>query len=218
MHSAKSGMRLNIQSGFECGYNSPLAIANDEINLDAGTHYLLGRNGKGKTTLLRTISRLIPTYSGSFTKSSNTVFIPEDLSFDAELTPKAIFKALLPKGSIEDALTFAKEIELDVKKLYGKLSTGNKRKVLLVLSEFQLHGEEEGLVMMDEPLSGLDQEVRAIVEKRWNESKDKFTRLISYHPDNERASIQSALVISGGELKHVKGESLNWGELKQLVD
>ena len=85
MRDAESAIKLKIQSGFECGYNTPLASAREDINLTSGTHYLLGRNGKGKTTLLRTLARLMPAFSGEFTKPKDALFLPEDLVFDSEL-------------------------------------------------------------------------------------------------------------------------------------
>ena len=208
---------MNISKNFTFGHTDFLARSNDEINLQPGTHYLLGRNGTGKTTLLRTLSDLLPPLSGKFESNSKKLFLAEDMHFDRELSPRIIFKSLLPKSMLAEALEMASKIELDTKLPYGKLSTGNKRKILLILSEYQIDKTSSSFIMMDEPLSGLDQEVRDFIQNRWMENNLNKTRLISYHPDNENASLNSAIIISNKELTHIEGDSLNWSQLRELM-
>jgi hypothetical protein len=49
-----------------------------------------------------------------------------------------VFRMLLPKGRLAEALKLAADIELDVKKPYGRLSTGNRRKTSLIVAEFSV--------------------------------------------------------------------------------
>jgi hypothetical protein len=42
---------IRFGSGLEIGYTTTLARFEGEVRLTAGTHYLLARNGRGKTTL-----------------------------------------------------------------------------------------------------------------------------------------------------------------------
>ncbi|NIP93140.1 MAG: ABC transporter ATP-binding protein, partial [Akkermansiaceae bacterium] len=43
---------MNLTKGLGIGYGSLLAEVTEDISLEVGTHYLLARNGRGKTTLL----------------------------------------------------------------------------------------------------------------------------------------------------------------------
>lgn len=205
---------FKIEEGASFGYTNQILTNSKEIQLCAGTHYLLGRNGKGKTTLLKTLAGLLPPLSGKINKQANFAYIPEDLHFDDQLSSKVILKSLLTKEAYALAEEVAEEIELDLKKTYGTLSTGNKRKVLFLLSEFQLHGKENAIILMDEPLLGLDQEVRNYIHNRWKENADQKIRLISYHPDDDDLELKSVLLISDGTLQHFENENLRWNELK----
>src|SRR5210317_1970588 len=82
-----------LRKGFGIGYGSLLAEVTDDIPLRNGTHYLLARNGRGKTTLLKTLSGLLKKVAGEFETEGYCQFVGDDLSFDRELTPKMIFGA-----------------------------------------------------------------------------------------------------------------------------
>ena len=209
---------VNIHKNFSIGYKgSTLVTTDNDITLTSGTHYLLGKNGMGKTTLLRTLADLLPPTKGDFSYKGRKLFLPEDLQFDKELNAKAIITSLIPKSRHREALEVASKIELNTKLPYGKLSTGNKRKILLILSEYQLEKESPSFIMMDEPLSGLDQEVREFIQARWNTKDENKSRLISYHPDNENATLTSVLIITKGKLKHITGKSLDWSQLRKMI-
>jgi ABC-type transport system involved in cytochrome bd biosynthesis fused ATPase/permease subunit len=63
-HQAPS---IHLDSGLEIGYGSPLArFGRVRQPLSGGTHFLLARNGRGKTTLLRTLARSLKPVSGNF--------------------------------------------------------------------------------------------------------------------------------------------------------
>ena len=78
--------------------------------------------------MLRTLARTVKEIAGDCEASGYTQYLPEDLRFDPEITSKAIFSAMLPKSRMADALSLAKDIELDTTKQYGRLSTGNRRR------------------------------------------------------------------------------------------
>ena len=56
---------LTLSSGLTIGYQTPLAKTEDTISLQPGTHFLIARNGRGKTTLLRTIARSLKELHGT---------------------------------------------------------------------------------------------------------------------------------------------------------
>ncbi|MBC7979370.1 MAG: hypothetical protein H7Y36_02280, partial [Armatimonadetes bacterium] len=106
---------IHLEAGLEIGYASPLARFDDSVRLTGGTHFLLARNGRGKTTLLRTIAGTQRTLGGKLRVDGYVQYLPEDLRFDPEITPALIFRMLLPKGRLNEALDLARRIELDVR-------------------------------------------------------------------------------------------------------
>ena len=140
MNLPELSARVELSCGLSIGYEGRLACVDgrDEgIVLEGGTHYLLARNGRGKTTLLKTLAGVLNPLGGDYSCEGRCQYLSEDLTFDRELPAKAIFKAFLKKGKYAEAIDLAQTLELDVKKPYGQLSTGNKRKVALLLQSSQ---------------------------------------------------------------------------------
>ncbi len=202
----------------EIGYGKPLARLPEAIRLDAGTHFLLARNGRGKTTLLRTLARTLKHVSGEFHTEGFTQYLPEDLRFDPELTPRMIFRMLLPKVRLDEALALAADIELDTKKPYGRLSTGNRRKTALIMAEFSVKPEGGNILLLDEPFSGLDAHARQAFEEIWKKSAENVLRLVSCHPDYDSMEMPSALLIESGTIRHHAGSGQTWTGLKNLLN
>ncbi len=133
--------------------------------LTGGTHFLLARNGRGKTTLLRTLAGTLRPVTGKFRTAGFVQYLPEDLRFDPEITPAMVFRMLLPKARLPEARELAGRIELDVKKPYGRLSTGNRRKTSLIMAEFSVKPDAGNILLLDEPFSGLDAFARQAFEE-----------------------------------------------------
>lgn len=190
----------------------------ETVNLGPGTHFILARNGRGKTTLLRTIARTLHKISGDFITTGEVQYLPEDLRFDAEITPAMIFKSLIPKRRLAEALALAARIELDVKKPYGRLSTGNRRKTSLIMAEFSVRPDSGNILLLDEPFSGLDAFARQAFEDIWHRSSDNVLRLVSCHPDYDSMEISSALLIEGSRIRHLSGGHQTWSQLKTLLN
>jgi len=209
---------IELGSGMEIGYRTPLARSAQTIHLQAGTHFLLARNGRGKTTLLRTLAQTLKVLSGGFRTTGHTQYLPEDMRFDAELTGKTIFKSLLPKDRLAEALRLAADIELDVKKPYGCLSTGNRRKTALIVAEFSVRRDTGNILLLDEPFSGLDVHARQAFEDIWKTSSGNVLRLVSCHPDYDSMKMPSALLIESGGIRHLDANDQTWSELKTLLN
>ncbi|WP_018970727.1 ATP-binding cassette domain-containing protein [Rubritalea marina] len=208
-----------MNQGFSIGYNHPLAEVGAPVALGDGTHYLLARNGRGKTTLLRTLAGVLKSLSGQFKIDGCLQFVPEDIEFNDHLNSKVLFKALLPKDRFDACVGFADSIELDLNMSYRSLSTGNKRKVSWLLAEFSVVEGQNNIVLLDEPFTGLDSYTREKIMEYWGENSDGICRLVSCHPDFDSMCIGSAVLISEGQLSHSASQELaSWGELKkQLV-
>lgn len=213
MNSSKTP-QIQLHSDLTIGYHQPLARFGNPVELQSGTHFLLARNGRGKTTLLRTLARSIPAISGSFTLSGFLQYLPEDMRFDAEITPSMIFRMLLPKARYSEAIGLAKSIELDVKKPYGQLSTGNRRKTNLIVAEFSVKPDTGNILLLDEPFSGLDAFARQAFEDIWKQSSGNVLRLVSCHPDYDAMPMPSAILIEGQTARHLMEPNQTWSSLK----
>jgi ABC-type multidrug transport system ATPase subunit len=209
---------IHLDSGLEIGYTSPLARFGQAITLEGGTHFLLARNGRGKTTLLRTLARTLKPLGGSFRLQGFTQYLPEDLHFDPYIKPETIFRMLLSRARFPQALELAARIELDVKKPYGRLSTGNRRKTHLITAEFSVQAHSANILLLDEPFSGLDAFARQAFEEIWRTSTQQVLRLVSCHPDYDAMPMPSALVIEGQHARHLKGDTQTWSSLKNLLN
>ena len=209
---------IHLDRGLEIGYGSPLASFGEAVELSGGTHFLLARNGRGKTTLLRTLAGTQKPVSGNFRVEGSVQYLPEDLRFDPTITPAMVFRMLLPKTRMEDAHKLAEDIELDVKKPYGRLSTGNRRKTSLIVAEFSVKPDRGNILLLDEPFSGLDAFARQAFEAIWKESSSNVLRLVSCHPDYDSMVMPSALMIEGKSARHLSGSHQTWSGLKSLMN
>jgi ABC-type multidrug transport system ATPase subunit len=209
---------IHLDSGLEIGYGNPLARFGEPVSLSGGTHFLLARNGRGKSTLLRTLARTLKPVSGNFRTEGFMQYLPEDLRFDAEITPSVIFRTLLPKARLGEAIELAERIELDVKKPYGRLSTGNRRKTNLIAAEFAVKPGCGNILLLDEPFSGLDAFARQVFEEIWRASAANVLRLVSCHPDYDSMEMPSALLIEGKNARHLNGGGQTWSQLKNLLN
>ncbi len=209
---------IHLDSGLEIGYSSPLAKFGESVALGGGTHFLLARNGRGKTTLLRTLARTQKPLAGNFRTAGFLQYLPEDLRFDPTVTPALVFRMMLPKSRLDAAFALASRIELDVKKPYGRLSTGNRRKTSLIMAEFSVKPENGNILLLDEPFSGLDAFARQAFEQIWKESSDNVLRLVSCHPDYDSMEMPSALMIEGHHARHLHDSSQTWSTLKSLMN
>ncbi|MEO5716347.1 MAG: ATP-binding cassette domain-containing protein [Luteolibacter sp.] len=214
----KQAPSIHLDSGLEIGYGSPLARFGQEVTLTGGTHFLLARNGRGKTTLLRTLAKTLKPLSGKFQVEGFVQYLPEDLRFDPEITPAMVFRMLLPKAKVAEALDLAKRIELDAKKPYGRLSTGNRRKTNLIMAELSVKSDTGNILLLDEPFSGLDAFARQAFEEIWKNSTSNVLRLVSCHPDYDSMEMPSAVMIEGQNVRHFHDEGQTWSGLKNLMN
>lgn len=216
--SQPKGPQIQFEKDLVIGYNKQsLAKFTEPVQLGSGTHFLLARNGRGKTTLLRTVAGTLKPITGAFRHSGFMQYLPEDMRFDGEITPKTIFRTLLPSKRFSEAMELAERIELDVRKPFGKLSTGNRRKTTLITAEFSVRTNHGNILLLDEPFSGLDAFARAAFEEIWRDSSDEVLRLVSCHPDYDSMQMPSALLIERETARHITSEEQTWNTLKDQL-
>lgn len=203
-------------SGLTKQYGKNKAVNNVNIHIKQGDIYgLIGRNGAGKTTILKMISGLAAPTDGEFSlfgksgKNATRVMnrvgtliespgIYRNLSAAQNLEIKCIAMGVRKKGVVEELLKTV-GLENVGKKKVGKFSLGMKQRLGIALA---LVGDTD-LVVLDEPINGLDPqgiaEVRETIE-RLNKEKG-ITFIISSHILEELSKIATNYgIIHNGEL------------------
>jgi len=210
---------LSLPEHFAIGFNNkPLATASQQIEVESGNHFLLARNGRGKTTLLRTLAGSLKPLAGEANIKGRAQFIGEKLRFDSYLSGRQILTALLPSSNLEAAEDLAVRAELDLSQTYGRYSTGNRQKLHLVLAEFRYKEDEPTILLLDEPFTGLDEPSRQAFLLCWEQRQNNKLRLITIHPDYDGTQLGRAILISEGHIRHAHAEEgQTWGTLKTAL-
>jgi ABC-2 type transport system ATP-binding protein len=190
------------------------AVDGLDMNVPRGTVYgFLGRNGAGKTTTIRMLAGLAHATGGNmrvlgFDPRTDSPAILErtGLVVDKMLIPSMtgddlvrFNRGFFPRWSDALASKYAEVLELDMKRKFKKLSTGNRTKLCLLLALSQ--GAE--LIMLDEPTAGLDpvvtdQLLRVMVEDFANEGRTLF--LSSHHLSEVERIAEWVGIIDHGKL------------------
>ncbi|MBN2766166.1 MAG: ABC transporter ATP-binding protein [Paludibacteraceae bacterium] len=197
-------------------YSRRAHLLNDlSLTLDAGRiHGLLGKNGEGKSTLLKLISGLVFAQSGEIDVLgfhpqkrepqllSDIFFLSEELP-QINLSIEKFEKVYSPFYQSYDAALFNRflsEFEIKDKKAnMTRLSHGQKKKVMIA---FGLATNTK-LLLMDEPTNGLD-----------IPSKAQFRRMVASVIDDQRC-----LVISTHQVHDLDGliDSISIMEQHKIV-
>lgn len=177
---------------------------------------LLGASGCGKTTLLKIIAGFEKIDRGSVTKDGK-VFVddkgaflpPQDRSLNMVFQQFALWPHMNVKEHLEYALKGkggSKDIEEEIKKMLetvelsgfekaypGDLSGGQKQRVSLARALIT----KPEMILMDEPLSALDANLRVEMRKFIKEIHQRFKSLIIYvtHDQVEALTMSDRIVI-----------------------
>ena len=206
---------LHLNKGLEIGYRRRcIARLNNDLRFRRGeTTLLLGSNGQGKTTLMKTLSGLLPPVAGEV-KKTRAMYLSDEVDFPGSLTPVEIVSCLDPAGDYRDlARELIKNLELENKR-YSVLSKGNRQKARIVFAEVLAGVREVELLGLDEPLSGLDFQTRDYLIDRWFKVKSTDRHvLVSMHP-SEIATLPSQIVlVAQGEISTTDPDT-PWEEIR----
>lgn len=205
------------QFGHRCGppwkrSTRTLVTLTEDVTLGAGLHLLVAPNGSGKTTFLRTIAGLHPILDGQHSIAGRMHYVADELRMDPELAPRALFRAWFSAEGLEHALQLAGTLKLDVRCAIGKQSRGNRQKVLLILAETLAAGPDPSLLLLDEPMTGLDAQTRDIVAAHWA-ATPSVLRLVVLHELESVRKADSLLTITQGSLRHTRERrGASWAE------
>jgi ABC-2 type transport system ATP-binding protein len=143
-------------------------LDNFSMRLEEGKVYgLLGKNGEGKTTLIRTILGVIPADGGEIFFKGHKItyrdaaykkeigFIPEDAIFYSWMSIAAHLEfnaAFYPRWDAQKAASYLEKFKLDPKSKIRTLSRGMKLKLGFIMAL----AAQPDLLILDDPTSGLD--------------------------------------------------------------
>ena len=204
---------VNIQN-LTKRYGRKLALDNVSLSIPAGCVFaLLGENGAGKSTTIKTLMGLVRPDSGTaevFGKNCTRDFeslrprigyIPEFPTLYDWMTIDEIgwFTAgFYPPGFAEHFGAKIREFELDPKQKIRNLSKGGRAKVSLALAM----APQPELLVLDEPTSGLDTLVRRrFLESMVDVAATGRTVLLSSHQIGEVERVADFVaILHGGRL------------------
>ncbi len=151
---------------------------------------LLGKNGMGKTTIIKLLNGLLTPTSGEIlinnlspgVESKKIIaYLPERSYLDKSMSVNQIltyFTDFYDNFNLDKALKLLKELDLDHTQNLNKMSKGMLEKLRLVLCM----SRDADLYILDEPLGGVDPATRDyILDTILNNFKDGASILISTH-------------------------------------
>lgn len=197
---------------------SRLALENLNLEVRQGEIFgYLGPNGAGKTTTIKLLLDLIRPSSGHvriFGKDVSTDsveirrrigFLPAELALWDNQTAMSIVRYFSSvRGGVDMAYVrqLAERLEFDLNKKMRAYSTGNKRKIGLILA--LMHKPE--LLILDEPSSGLDPLMQQTFNQMMLEARDEGrTVFLSSHVLSEVQAICDRVgILRQGKLEAVE--------------
>jgi ABC-type multidrug transport system ATPase subunit len=211
-------MILNLERGLTIGYNKrAVATVTENLAFQAGqVSLLLGLNGQGKTTLMKTLARLLPPVTGKVART-RVLYLSDDVDFPANLTPIEIVNSIaltpIARGC---GLEMLEDLEVENKR-YGVLSKGNRQKARIVFGEVGARSRNVNFLGMDEPFAGLDFQAREYLASRWLQYTDQDRHLlVSMHPSEIPVQPSQILLVSQGQIWTVP-PSTPWAEIRATL-
>jgi len=186
-------------------------LKNINITIERGKIYgLLGKNGMGKTTLIKLINDLLTPTSGEILINNEAPgvnskkiisFLPERTYLDKSMNVEQVlkyFSTFYEDFNLEKAHKLLEDLSLDEKMSLAKMSKGMLEKLQLVL----VMSRDADLYVLDEPLGGVDPATRDyILDTILSNFKEGASIIISTHliADIERVLVD-VIFIDKGEI------------------
>ena len=219
------------------GYHSKAVLRNVSLDIFSGESVaILGSNGSGKTTFLKTIAGIFPVLSGEIRFTSPEVgrpvrigYVPQRMSMDGvlpltvvEVVEMGTYGSLKPwqslnvqeRESVNWSLNSV-DIENLRHKLYWELSGGQQQRVLIARAMVS----HPDLLVLDEPLASLDRDsVRSMVALLGKLKMDTGLTLLwadHFLPALQEV-VQEVLLIEGTDLVRYQANDI-WGKNEEIM-
>ncbi|MTD38654.1 Lsa family ABC-F type ribosomal protection protein [Erwinia sp. CPCC 100877] len=198
------------------GYDAQATLLFEQANLNVDTQWklgLIGRNGRGKTTLLNILQGKLA-YSGQVLHQLEFLYFPQPLKNKQQLTYYVL-------QEISDFEQWELERELNLLKVdpdllwreFTTLSGGEQTKVLLAL----LFINDQYFPLIDEPTNHLDREGRKQVAAYLKKKQQGFI-LVSHDRSFVDEVVDHILSIEKSQLELYQGNFSVYEEQKQRKD
>lgn len=197
-------------------YNDKEVLKNINFKVASGKIVgLLGKNGVGKTTLIKLINDLLTPTKGEILVCGKPIgieskkcisYLPEKTYLDKTMRVKEIvtyFSLFYDNFDSKKAISLLKDLDLDINQKVNKMSKGMQEKLQLIL----VMCRNAKLYILDEPLGGVDPATRDyILDTILSNFNDDASVIISTHliSDIERI-LDEVIFIDNGEIVLVSG-------------
>jgi ABC-2 type transport system ATP-binding protein len=190
---------------------------------------LLGKNGVGKTTLIKLINDLLTPTSGEILVNGKNVgieskkvisYLPERTYLNKQMKVYEVleyFKDFYEDFDIDKAKKLLKDLDLDINEHLTKMSKGMQEKVQLVL----VMSRAADLYILDEPLGGVDPATRDyILDTILSNFNEGASVIISTHliSDIERILDEVVFIDNGKIILHSDSDELRKKENASIDD
>ncbi len=193
----------------EAGYGDTVILKEIKMNLSPGSRIgLLGRNGAGKSTFIKTIAGEIPPISGTFSLAKAVkigYFAQHQLDYlDVDSSPLQILTRMAPdKKELElrsflGGFGFSGDKALEKVKIF---SGGEKARLALALIVWQ----KPNLLLLDEPTNHLDLQMREAIVMAL-EDFDGALIVVSHDRHLLRTTTDEFYLVSEGRVRPFEGD------------
>ena len=209
-------MSLIQISDLTFGYDGSYETIFHHVNLQLDTDWklgLIGRNGRGKTTLFHLLMGKYP-YQGKIHSSITFQYFPYPVEDKSLLTVDVVSSVVpdCPFWQMKKELSYLRVSEEALYRPFETLSNGEQTKVLLAA----LFSNETHFLLIDEPTNHLDQEARELVSNYLNGKKGFI--LISHDRAFLDGCVDHILSINRANIELQKGNYTSWAENKRRQD
>ena len=192
-------------------YDDKLVLKDINLKIGRGKIVgLLGKNGEGKTTMIKLINDLLTPTTGevlingmhpNIETKKIIAYLPERTYLDKDMKVSEVikyFSDFYDNFDSKKALKLLKDLDLDVNARLSKMSKGMQEKVQLIL----VMSRDADIYILDEPLGGVDPATRDyILDTILTNFKEGATVIISTHliSDIERI-LDEVIFINKGKI------------------
>ena len=197
-------------------YGKKSALKNVSVTIHSGMYGLLGRNGAGKTSLMRILATLSVPSSGEISMNGIPIkettkireivgYLPQDFSFYRNMSVYGAMDYLGLLSNIPDkvrkerisALLEQVNLKENVRTKLKALSGGMKRR--LGIAQALLHNPQ--ILIVDEPTAGLDPEERIRFRNLLSEfAEDRIVILSTHISSDVESSCENIGVLDNGRM------------------
>lgn len=207
--------QINIQN-LTFGYDGASENVFENASFSFDTNWkigLIGRNGRGKTTLLNLLLGNME-YSGNISRNVHFDYFPYEVR-NKKKTAIDILPEIYPEYDLWEVMKKLHDLELDEECLYQPfetLSNGQQTKLLLAV----LFTKENKFLLIDEPTNYLDSQSRECVKRFLN--KEKGFIVVSHDRDFIDACVDHIISINKNNIEIQKGNFSSWWENRKNQD